>query len=119
PVLAAAEYAGATGRTFLAALAVAYQVQCRLSDEAPVRDRGFDHVTQGAVAVAAGVAKALGLDEERTANAIALAATGLNALRVTRTGALSNWKGLAYPHMAFTATHAAFLAARGITGPPE
>lgn len=119
PVLAAAEYAGATGRTFLAALAVAYQVQCRLSDEAPVRDRGFDHVTQGAIAVAAGVAKALDLDEARTANAIALAATGLNALRVTRTGALSHWKGLAYPHMAFAATHAAFLAARGVTGPAE
>lgn len=118
-VLAAAEFAGATGRTLLAALAVAYQVQCRLSDEAPVRDRGFDHVTQGAAAVAAGVAKALDLDEERTANAIALAMTGLNALRVTRTGALSHWKGLAYAHMAFAATHAAFLASRGITGPPE
>src|SRR5436309_814630 len=39
-VLAAAEYAGASGRDFLAALALAYQVQCRLSDVAPVRDAG-------------------------------------------------------------------------------
>ena len=38
-----------------------------------------------------------------------------NALRVTRTGALSNWKGLAYPNTAFGCTHAAFLAMRGIT----
>src|SRR5512142_732465 len=38
-VLAAAEYALASGRQFLTALAVAYQVQCRLSDEAPVRAR--------------------------------------------------------------------------------
>jgi 2-methylcitrate dehydratase len=119
PVLAAAEYADANGKDFLTALAVAYQVQTRLSDEAPVRDRGFDHTTQGAYAVGAGVAKALGLDHRRTANAIALSATGNVALRVTRTGTLSNWKGLAYPNTAFIGTHAAFLAMRGITGPPE
>lgn len=118
-VLAASEYAGLSGREFLTALAVAYQVQCRLSDAAPVRARGFDHTTQGSYAVAAGVAKALGLAQAKTANAVAIAGTALNALRVTRTGALSHWKGLAYPYTAFGATHAAFLARRGITGPPE
>jgi len=117
-ILAAGEYSDITGKEFLTALAVAYQVQCRLSDEAPVRDKGFDHTTQGSYAVAAGVSKALGLEEEQTANAIAIAGTALNALRVSRTGALSNWKGLAYPHTAFGATHAAFLAKYGITGPP-
>lgn len=117
-LLAAGEYAGINGREFLTALAVAYQVQCRLSDEAPVRDKGFDHTTQGSYAVAAGVSRALNLEEEKTANAIAIAGTALNALRVTRTGALSNWKGLAYPHTAFGGTHAAFLAKYGITGPP-
>ncbi len=116
-VLAAAEYAGASGREFLTALAVAYQVQCRLSDAAPVRARGFDHTTQGAYAVAAGVAKALALDREQTVSALGMCGTALNALRVTRTGALSNWKGLAYPNTAFACTHAAFLAMRGITGP--
>src|SRR5579884_1192379 len=119
PVLAAAQYAHADGRTLLAALAVAYQVQCRLSEVAPVRARGFDHTTQGAYAVAAGVARALGLDARRTAHAVAIAGTSLNALRVTRTGALSHWKGLAYPAMAFAAAHAAFLAMRGVTGPRE
>jgi hypothetical protein len=44
-VLAAAELANADGTTLLTALAVAYQVQCRLSDAAPVRQRGFDHTT--------------------------------------------------------------------------
>ena len=117
-ILAAGETAGLDGREFLTALAVAYQVQCRLSDEAPVRDKGFDHTTQGSYAVAAGVSKALGLDAEKTAHTIAIAGTALNALRVTRTGALSNWKGLAYPHTAFGGTHAAFLAKYGITGPP-
>ena len=49
-VLAAAEYADASGRDFLAALALAYQVQCRLSDVAPVRDAGFDPVLVGTLA---------------------------------------------------------------------
>jgi len=119
PVLAAAEYAEASGRELLTALAVSYQVQCRLSDEAPVRAKGFDHTTQGAYAAASGAAKALRLDEAETANAVAIAGTALNALRVTRTGVLSEWKGLAYPFTAFGAVEAAYLAARGITGPPE
>jgi 2-methylcitrate dehydratase len=119
PVLAAAEYADTSGRELLVALAVAYQVQCRLSDEAPVRARGFDHTTQGSYAAAAGVAKALRIGEEKTANAVAIAGTALNALRVSRTGALSQWKGLAYPFTAFGAIESAFLASRGITGPAE
>jgi len=118
-VLAASEYANASGRDFLVSLAVAYQVQCRLCEVAPVRDRGFDHVTQGAYAVAAAVSKALGLDATKTANALAISGASLNALRVTRTGKLSNWKGLAYPFMSFCAVNAVLLAQGGITGPLE
>lgn len=118
-VLAASEYARATGRDFLTALAVAYQVQCRLSEIAPVRAKGFDHTTQGSYAIAAGVSKALGANVDQTANAIAMSGTAFNALRVTRTGSLSHWKGLAYANTAFGCTHAAFLAMRGVTGPPE
>jgi 2-methylcitrate dehydratase len=118
-VLAAAEYARRKGRDLLTALAVAYQVQCRLSDVAPVRAKGFDHTTQGSYALAAGISKALGLDRQRTANALAICGTAFNALRVTRTGALSHWKGLAFPNTAMCCTHGTFLAARGITGPSE
>jgi 2-methylcitrate dehydratase len=118
-VLAASEYALASGRQFLTALAVAYQVQCRLSDEAPVRVRGFDHTTQGAFASAAGTAKALSLPAPRIANALGISGTANNALRVTRTGELSHWKGLAYPDTAFNGLRAAFLAMRGVTGPRE
>ncbi|NEP60480.1 MAG: MmgE/PrpD family protein [Symploca sp. SIO2G7] len=118
-VMAAAEYADASGDQFLTAMATAYQVQGRLCDVAPVRHKGFDHTVQGAYASAAGVARALGLDAEKTAMAIAISGTCNNALRCTRTGALSHWKGLAYPNTAFVGTHAAFLAYRGITGPEE
>ena len=109
-VLAGTEYANGTGRELLTALAVAYQVQCRLSDVAPVRAKGFDHTTLGSYAVAAGVSKALGLDKIRTANAVAISGTAFNALRVARTGKLSHWKGLASPNTAFSCTHATFLA---------
>jgi 2-methylcitrate dehydratase len=86
---------------------------------APVRAKGFDHITQGSYALAAGVSKALGLDKDRTANAISICGTAFNALRVARTGALSHWKGLASANAAFCCTHATFLAMRGITGPLE
>ena len=112
-------YANGSGRDLLVALAVAYQVQCRLSDEAPVRAAGFDHTTQGAYAVAAGVSRALALDAAAAANAIAISGTAFNALRVTRTGALSHWKGLAYPNTAAGCVRVTFLARRGITGPLE
>lgn len=118
-VLAAAESAGADGKTFLTALAVAYQVLCRLCEAAPVRAKGFDHTTLGSFALAAGMSRALGLDRARAANAIAISGAAFNALRVTRTGALSNWKGLAYPNTAFCCAHAVFLAQQGITGPLE
>src|SRR5262245_62474964 len=119
PVLAAAEYADRDGAELLVALGVAYQVQCRLSDAAPVRRRGFDHTTQGAYSVAAGVARALSLSAHETAHALAISGTAFNALRVTRTGRLSHWKGLAYPSVASSATRATFLAMRGVTGPLE
>ncbi|HWQ56459.1 MAG TPA: MmgE/PrpD family protein [Bryobacteraceae bacterium] len=117
PILAAGEYAGSSGRDVITALALAYQVQCRLSDVAPVRAAGFDHCTLGAYGVAAGVAKVLGLDAARTAHAIAISATGFNTLRVVRTGRLSHWDSLAYPHMAACSTRVALLAMAGITGP--
>ena len=118
-ILAGAEHADASGRELMTALAVAYQVQCRLSDVAPVRDKGFDHTTQGSYSVAAGVSKILGLDEVRTADAIGMCGTAFNGLRVTRTGQLSHWKGLAFPNTAACCTRLVFLAMNGITGPLE
>jgi 2-methylcitrate dehydratase len=119
PILAGAEYADRSGRDVMTALAVAYQIQCRLSDIAPVRDKGFDHTTLGSYSVAAGLSRVLGLDEGKTANAIAICGSSFNALRVTRTGQLSHWKGLAFPNTAACCTRIVFLARNGITGPLE
>jgi 2-methylcitrate dehydratase len=60
-VLAAAEQAGASGEEFLLALAVAYEIQCRLSAAVPVMAKGFNHATQLAISAAASAGKLLGL----------------------------------------------------------
>jgi 2-methylcitrate dehydratase len=118
-VLAAAEVANATGKDFLTSLAVAYQVQSRLCDVAPIQEKGFDHTTQLAYSLAAGMSRALGLPKERAAHAIAIAGVSHNPLWVTRTGYLSNWKGLASAAVAHSVIRTTLLAMRGITGPLE
>jgi 2-methylcitrate dehydratase len=118
-ILAAGEWAESTGRDLMTALAIAYQIQCRLSELVPVRARGFDHTVQGEYAVTAGISKVLGLSSVQTANAIAISGTAFNALRVTRTGKLSHWKAVAYPNLAACCTRVALLARQGITGPLE
>jgi 2-methylcitrate dehydratase len=117
PVLAASEYAGNSGKEFMTALALAYQVQCRLCDEMNYEKKGFDQPMAGAYAVAAGASRALGLDAGHAANAIALSGVSSNPLFVTRTGTISHWKGFAYAGGAFNAIHATFMAMRGVTGP--
>jgi 2-methylcitrate dehydratase len=116
-VLAAAEYADCSSEEFLTALAVAYQVFCRLIDESPVQEHGFDHTVQLAYAIAAGTSRALGLDVERTAHAVAIAGASVQGLVVTRADYLSQWKGLQSAHVALACTNAVFLARHGITGP--
>ncbi|MBI3127691.1 MAG: MmgE/PrpD family protein [Candidatus Tectomicrobia bacterium] len=116
-VLAAAEYAGASGTDFIPALALAYQVQCRLADVAGSEARGFDQGVAGAYGSAAGAARALGLHAKRAAHAIAIAGASNNPLFVTRTGHISHWKGFAMAAAGMNAAHAAFLAMRGVTGP--
>jgi 2-methylcitrate dehydratase len=116
-VLAAAEYARASGKDFLTAFAVAYEIQCRLIDSAPAEKVGFDHIIHLSYSAAAGAAKALGLKKEKIANAVAISGTAYQGLEVTRAGVLSNWKGLASANTGFGATHVSFLAKNGITGP--
>lgn len=118
-VLAACEYAEGSGRDLLTAMAVAYQVECRLTDEVPIMQKGFDHTTQLAYSIAAGVSKGLGLDEEQTANALGIAGTDFTSLAVVRAAPGCMWKGLASAATAMGATHSTFLAMRGVTGPVE
>ncbi|WP_254768184.1 MmgE/PrpD family protein [Salinilacihabitans rarus] len=118
-VVAAGEYADRSGEALLAGLAVAYEIQGELAWNAPVREKGFDHVTHTVVSAAAGAAKTLGLDVEATRDAIAIAGTAHNALRVTRTGGINEWKGIASANAARNAVYAAMLARNGMEGPRD
>ena len=95
-VMAAGELAGADGRAWIAAAAVAYEVQCRLCDAASIRARGWDHTTYGSLSATLAAAKLLGLTPEQTVHALGIAATTGTALRLTRAGELSMWKGCAF-----------------------
>lgn len=119
PVLAAAELGDASGEDFLAALAVAYHVQCRLTASGvKIMQAGFDHTIQLSLSVAAGMARALGLPADRTANAIALCGVGNLSLAASRTGKqVPQWKGLAAAATSFQCIHSVRLAQHGITGP--
>src|SRR6201993_1324745 len=116
-VLAVAEHVDASGADFLLALAVAYEVQCRFSAQVPVMARGLNHALQLAMSVAAGSARLLGLDAERTANAIAAAAADNVSLAAVHAEPGSDWKGISPAITGMRAVYTTMLAGRGITGP--
>src|SRR5207244_6562497 len=57
------------------------------------------------------------LDPVRRTHAIGLAGVAKSALRQTRSGELSMWKGCAFANAARNGVFAALLAAEGMTGP--
>jgi 2-methylcitrate dehydratase len=116
-VIACGEVVDASGRELLEGIGVAYEVQGELAWNAPVRDRGWAHVTHTVIAAAAGAGKVLDLDHEQLRHALGIAGTAHNALRVTRTGGINEWKGLASANAARNAVYSCLLARNGIEGP--
>src|SRR5216683_7586564 len=82
--LAVAESVGATGKDLIAAIALAYEVQCRLCDAASIRARGWDHVTYGAFSTALAAAKLMKLNPEKTRHAVNIAGVACAAMRQAR-----------------------------------
>ena len=115
--LAAAESAGANGRELITAIALAYEVQCRLCDAASIRARGWDHVTYGAFSTALASARLMKLDPAKTRHAVNIAGVAGAAMRQARAGELSHWKGVAFANTARHGVYSALLARAGMTGP--
>src|SRR5205809_8133413 len=115
--LAVAESVGATGKEFITAIALAYEVQCRFCDAASIRARGWDHVTYGAFSTALASTKLMKLDSERTRHAVNIAGVACAAMRQARVGELSHWKGVAFANAARHGVYSALLARAGMTGP--
>ena len=118
-VLAMAGPHHSDGPTVITAIALAYEVFCRLSDEVVASDFGWDQGIFGVVGAVCGAARAMGLEQEQVGNAISLAVTPHLPLAVTRTGELSMWKGCAAASASRSAVFAAQLAANGMSGPGE
>src|SRR5216117_2369326 len=115
--LAAAESVGASGSELITAIALAYEIQCRLSDAASIRARGWDHVTYGAFSTALACAKLMKLDPKKTRHAVNIAGVAGAAMRQARVGELSHWKGVAFATAARHGVFSALLARAGMTGP--
>jgi 2-methylcitrate dehydratase len=116
-IWAAGQIAGASGRDWITAAAVAYEIQCRLCDAASLRARGWDHTTYGSISATLAAAMLLRLNPHQALSALGIAGTTGTALRLTRTGELSMWKGCAFAFACRNAIFAALLAAEGLTGP--
>src|SRR5258708_13123138 len=108
-ILAAGEHADLSGKDFLTALAVAYQVEAQLTASVSFMAHGFDLTTQLSYSLAAGLSKALGLDDQNTAAAVGIWGDFIPLL-VPRTTPTSQWKGLSSSHWALAGFLRAFLA---------
>jgi len=116
-VLAAGEMSGSAGTELISAAVVAYEVQCRLADAWSIRSQGWDHVCYGAFSTALGAGKLLGLDVPSLVHAQGISGVAHMAMRQTRAGELSMWKGAAFANASRNGVLAAMLAAEGMTGP--
>ena len=95
---------------------MAYQVEAQLTASVPFMAHGFDLTTQLSYSLAAGLSKALGLDDQNTAAALGICGDFIPLL-VARTTPISQWKGLSSSHLALGCFHGVLLASRGVTGP--
>lgn len=118
-LLAFAEEKKSTAQDFITAIALSYEIQCRLCDAASLRANGWDHVTYLPISVACGASKLAKFNVEQTQNAIALAISMGVYIRQTRSGELSEWKGLAASNAAYNGLRAVKLTEAGISGPKE
>jgi 2-methylcitrate dehydratase len=115
--IAVAEAHGASGRELITAIVIAYEVQCRLCDAASLRAIGWDHVTYGCFSTTLAASRLMKLDVEKTRQAVNITGVSSAALRQSRVGELSHWKGVAFADAARQGVYAAMLAAAGMTGP--
>jgi 2-methylcitrate dehydratase len=117
PLLAASQFRPTSGKDFLAAMAVAYQIECRLVLEIPVMKEGIDHTLLLGYSMTAGVARLLDLNEEQTAHALGITGSSISPMVTSRAAYTYEWKGFASSMDALDCMNIAFLAREGMTGP--
>jgi 2-methylcitrate dehydratase len=109
-----------TGRDLIAAIVLAYDVQCRFTEAASLRSHGWDHVNYILVGQALAGAKLLGFDAAQMYNAVALSLSSHAAMRQAREGTyLSEQKNMAAADAVRGAMWALEKVQGGMTGPAE
>ena len=116
-VLAVAPTVEASGEQLLTAVVVTYETIIALLRRVPLRDLGWDQSIAISIGAAAGLANLLRLSHEVTRHAISITTVANTALRATRAGQLSMWKGAATAYAVRNAVFAVQLASAGMTGP--
>lgn len=116
-VLAIAETETASARDLITAIALAYEISCRMIDTFDVSANGWDVPVFSLPAVALAAGKLMKLSPAQLSQAVALALNDHIPMGQTRAQTLSDWKGLADAEASRNAVFAAMLARGGITGP--
>jgi 2-methylcitrate dehydratase len=117
PCLAVAEAEKRSGQDLILAIALAYEIDCRLLDTVQISARGWDHPNFSLPAAALAAGKLMKLSTPQLTQAVNLALAGHLAMNQTRLQMLSNWKGLADAEAGRNAVFADQLARAGLTGP--
>jgi 2-methylcitrate dehydratase len=115
--LAVAEAERASAEQLITAIALAYEVNCRLIDALDIGARGWDPPVVSLPAVALASGKLMKLAPDALAQAVNLAVNDHIAMGQTRTQTNSDWKGLADAEAGRNAVFASMLARGGLTGP--
>jgi 2-methylcitrate dehydratase len=117
--LAMADSIGLGGAETLMAMVVAFETVCGLAESERLGAHGIDHSLHVAIGTAVGACRVMGLSEEQTTHAIAMATASNVSLKVARDGQLSMWKAGSAANAAKGGVFCARLAALGMTGPGE
>lgn len=118
-LVAAAESSHASGRALIAATVVGYEIYCRMIEIVDLGAKGWDQPVPSVLATAVGAGLLMGLNQAQLGHAISLALIPNLALRQTRHGELSHWKGCAGANASRNAVFAALLAKHGVEGPSD
>lgn len=115
--LAVAEAGKAGAKDAIAAIVLAYEINCRLIDVLDAAKRGWDPTLFSLPAVALAAGKLMKLPRAQLVQAVNLAINDHIPMGQTRTQTNSDWKGLSDAEAEKNAVFAAELAGGGLTGP--
>jgi len=117
--VAVAEAERASASELITAIALAYEINCRLIDAFDVSfgERGWDVPVLSLPAVALAAGKLMKLSPDGLTQAVSLALNDHISMGQTRVQALSDWKGVADAEAGRNGVFAAMLARAGLTGP--